>query len=369
MKVDSKPPQFDPFISDERSVVLIENNQADAMATRKARLIDVARAAGVGTATVDRVVNGRGGVSAEKERRVLEAARALRLDRTLALRPTSLLRVAVVLQSAENPFYEALRDGFRRAEQCYRHLNVSCRMFSYDVNDPAGLLRLLERASGDADAMILVGFEHSAVNLRVSEFARSRPLVTLATDLPQTGRAAYVGPDNRVAGCVAGELMGRFVGQEGGEILLISGLSAFRGHMEREMGFRSVLAQRFPGCRIAAFVESRELRREIGSVVARELERHPELRGIYNISAGNRYIAEALAAAGRASEIVFISHELTDTSRRLLREGAMDAVIDQAPREEAMEALSEILVAAGRLDEAQSYESPGFRIHLRENSY
>jgi Bacterial regulatory proteins, lacI family len=46
----------------------------------------VAKAAGVSPATVDRVLNGRG-VSAEKERRVLEWTQKLGPDRNLRLRP------------------------------------------------------------------------------------------------------------------------------------------------------------------------------------------------------------------------------------------------------------------------------------------
>jgi LacI family transcriptional regulator len=71
---------------------------------RKANAADVARAAGVSPATVDRVLNGRGGVSVEKERRVVECARRLSLDRNLSVRPTRLLRIAALIGSATNPF-------------------------------------------------------------------------------------------------------------------------------------------------------------------------------------------------------------------------------------------------------------------------
>ena len=51
----------------------------------KVSITDVARAAGVSTATVDRVLNLRGGVRPDKEERIIETARALVLDRALSL--------------------------------------------------------------------------------------------------------------------------------------------------------------------------------------------------------------------------------------------------------------------------------------------
>ena len=49
----------------------------------RVKLKDVAERAGVGIATVDRVLNERGSVSPEITRRVIEAARELRLPRDL----------------------------------------------------------------------------------------------------------------------------------------------------------------------------------------------------------------------------------------------------------------------------------------------
>ena len=83
----------------------------------KATARDVAKAAGVSLSTVDRVLNGRGGVAADKERRVLEWARKLRLDRALDQRAARTLRIAVLIQPPENPFHAAIQAAFKAANR------------------------------------------------------------------------------------------------------------------------------------------------------------------------------------------------------------------------------------------------------------
>ena len=83
-------------------------------------------------------------------------------------------------------------------------------------------------------------------------------MVTLADDVADSGRHAYVGPDDRRAGRVAGDLMGRLLRPTGGHVLMIAGLHNMAGHREREAGFRSVLGEHHQGCRISAVLESHE---------------------------------------------------------------------------------------------------------------
>ena len=83
------------------------------MNRRKSSIKDVAAAAGVSIATVDRVLNGRGGVSPDRVKRVIEWARKLRLDRALDDLPIRWLRIAILMQSPTNPFYESLKQGFQ----------------------------------------------------------------------------------------------------------------------------------------------------------------------------------------------------------------------------------------------------------------
>ncbi|MDH7809961.1 MULTISPECIES: LacI family DNA-binding transcriptional regulator [unclassified Rhizobium] len=109
------------------------------MVARKVSITDVAKAAGVSTATVDRVLNNRGGVCADKEDLVLATARALGIDRALDRTPSRALRVAVLMQPPVNPFHAALREGIDLAGRMYTALNVQFFVRHIDPRKPEAI--------------------------------------------------------------------------------------------------------------------------------------------------------------------------------------------------------------------------------------
>ena len=174
----------------------------------------------------------------------------------------------------------------------------------------------------------------------------ARRSLTLVSDIANAPRVGYVGIDNRNAGRLAGHLLGRFVPGSAGEVALFAGSLSYRGHEEREMGFRHILADEFPGLRI---VELREVRDDLErsyKEASALLAARPGLRGIYNIGAGNRGIAQALEEAGRGRRGGVHRPRADEHTRRFLLAGTMDAAIDQNPRVEAREAIDRLLRAA-----------------------
>ena len=310
---------------------------------RKTSMGDVAKAAGVSYATAERVLNGRGGVSRDKEARVLEWARKLKLDRALDEVSARWLRIAILTQKPTSPYYVALQQGFELAQKSFEAYRVMCHVNFFGDLEPKTIASMVERASKQADGVIVVAFEHPLIVDAVSRIAQRVPVVTVASDLPETGRLAYVGIDNRSAGRIAGELMGRFLGPGGGQILVIAGLRNYLGHEERDGAFRSVLRRRFPACEVVGTVESHENAESTERLTRDALRKFPGLRGIYNISVGDDGIARALKALKREHSTTLIGHELSETSRALLIEGVMDVVLDQSPFVEAVGAVEVVL--------------------------
>lgn len=335
---------------------------------RKTTIGDVARAAGVSVATADRVLNGRGGVDPAKEAQVLAWARRLRLDRNLDARPTRLLRIGVLMSEASNPFYAGLQEAVARANRLFAVNSIRCFIHHVDALAPARSAATIASAAAGHDALLVVCPEEPLIAAAVAEAASTLPVVTMVSDLPRTGRLAYVGVDNLMAGRVAGELMGKFLGEHGGEVVIVSGLQSYIGHIERETGFGAVLRERFPACRLVAVVESRERREAAGTLVLQLFRQHPRIAGIYNVSNGNREIAQALARLELGRHVTFITHELTPERRALLKEGVLDAIIDQNPELEITTAVGLIARHFGRRDTPPATGITPLTIHVRENA-
>ena len=137
---------------------------------------------------------------------------------------------------------------------------------------------------------------------------------------------------------------------------------------EREDGFASVLAARYPACRLAAVLDTLGRRDFAAEVVRDQIDRHGPVAGIYVTSTGNRAIADMLIGRGLDQSTVLVTHELTADRRALLKQGVIDAIIDQNPEHEAFTAIETLAHHFGRLEEAPTRLVTSFTLFLRENA-
>lgn len=331
-------------------------------------VIDIAREAGVSAATVDRVLNNRGGVRGRTQELVIETAR--RLGYISAVSPAALAADAVakldfVLPIGTNTFMKMLHHQLET--QGALRSDVDVRMHSIEGFNPDTLARTLQELRGETRGVGVIAFDHPTVREAIRGLAASgAKVVTLATDILHVPRVAYVGIDNRQAGRLAGHLVGRFLGtSEPKKVAMFAGSLSYRGHEEREMGFRHILAEEFPNLTVVELREMRDDREKAYTEAAALLDRYDDLAGIYNIGAGNQGIARALQERAREHAVVFIGHEATEGTKQLLLNGTMDAVIDQNPRVEAREALNILSQAVKGLP--YDYHPPRLQVIFKEN--
>ncbi len=347
----------------------------------KPTLHSIAHESGTSLATVDRVLNERPGVSSRTRARVLAAARAcgyLSGSDLTTLRPVRLL---FLLPQGTNAFIADLRAQV--LEQAPLMPGVIAEVELTDGFAPARLSeRLLDlrRRGGRStwDGIALVALDHPMVREAVRAVLSSGvPVMTIASDLGGPGadpdiantetvpHHGYVGIDNEKAGRLAGYLLGRFLGAGKHEVAFFAGSREYRGHQERELGFRRIIADEFKSLVIVDRREVRDDRTLAETEMTDVIGRHPRLSGLYNAGGATSGIARALVRAGRAPRTVVVAHDLTEGNRALLQDGTLDAVIDQNARVEVRETLTALTAIARK--EVSRMIPPRIQIILREN--
>jgi LacI family transcriptional regulator len=337
----------------------------------KVTIEDIARQAGVSTATVDRVLNDRKGVRLETAHLVREVASRLNYrpdPMAQALSRRENLSFDFLLPAGPNTFLNAMVQHVEEASRAFSKFKVAVRTHRVEGFNPALLSNMVQDVALRSDGIALVALDHPLVREAVGEVMdRGTPVVALVSDLMHTKRIGYVGVDNRMAGRTAGYLLGRFMQQPEGNVALIAGSLSYRGHEEREMGFRNVLQEQFEGLKVALLLEGFDDPEKNYEQACDALRQYPDLKGIYNIGGGARGIGRALVEADKAKQVVFVGHELTPYSRKLLLDGVMDAVINQSGRQEIFGAVQMLLNHHTRQEINSGVEMPKVEIFVREN--
>lgn len=205
-----------------------------------AKLIDVARLAGVCNATVSRALSRPASVSAATQKRVVAAAlqlgyvpdgaaRALRAQRTLT--------VGAILPTLDNLLYAKATHALQKAlDESGYMLLLACHDFDL-ANEVKVTRSLIERG---VDGVVLIGAEHADELFALLADCGIPYVLTWALDA--SGRHPCVGFDNRIAATrVANYLVD--IGHR--EIAMISGVTAGNDRArERLAGVREALAAR-----------------------------------------------------------------------------------------------------------------------------
>ncbi len=307
---------------------------------KRVTLADVARQAGVGTATVDRVINDRGNVSEEVSRRVLTAARKLGLNRKLPASHRRLVRIDVILARPDLPLIGRLGFEFRRLASSLDRF-ISIHRTVLEDERPETLARALASTRGDAVVSYMP--DHPLIHSAVQELRRRGiPVVTVISDVPGSARIGYAGTNHYRAGRSAAYFVTRMTRGPGPVAILCNKLS-FQSHAERIRGFSEYLQEFSLGWHVSEIIEGQDDRDRSELALCESFKKKPDIMAVYNAGAANIAVARAIRADLLSHRPVFVGHELTHNTAALLREGLMSLAIDQSPELQVRVAVNLIL--------------------------
>jgi LacI family transcriptional regulator len=295
--------------------------------THRFPLKEVARQAGLSTATVDRAINNRAHVSPQTKARVVAAISELEgQEMQLAARGRRMFFDFVIEAPARFS-----REVKHAAGQVLPGVGVAVcrpRFLMQEIMSEAEVVTALNRiAKRGSQGVCLKARDLPAVRAAVDQLiAAGIPVVTLVTDLRETGRIAYVGLDNQSAGRTAAYLIAKTVGNVSGTVLTSRSNDRFLGEEERETAFMETLHRLCPQLRCVDVSGGSGVHFETSRLMHRVVENLDHLRAVYSMGGGNRTILDILQQNGLQPDI-FVAHDLDTDNRALIGEGRISFVL------------------------------------------
>lgn len=307
----------------------------------RARIVDIAKRAGVSIGTVDRVLHNRGEVAKETRERVMRVLQELNyqpdiLARTLVTK--KLWRFAALIPGSYGRvhFWDEPLEGMKKALSEIAHFGVTLEEYLFDVFDIASFeSKAAEVLRSSPDGIILAPFftRHAIRFVRQCRDLKI-PVILINAAIPLKYPLAFIGQDSRQSGRVAAQLFDLMLPEDACiGIVNIAGQIEEQMHIaEREKGFRAYFDADSGFSKKAA--ESLLIRSTELAVISYNLHQflsmHPEISGLF---VTNSHVGKVAATMQNCKIPVALlgGYDLTPENRRMLEQGKITFLLGQKP--------------------------------------
>ena len=297
---------------------------------------DLAKAAGVSLATVDRVLNDRPNVSKKAAERVHEAIERIGFVRNISavnLARNTTYRFRFVLPDSGDQYLREIMKEVEAANTALHSEMVNADVVQIAIEDPHGVANYL--ASLDetkVDGVAIFAPESPQVRDAIGRLIeRNIKVVRLLAGKEQGDGIEFVGINNYAAGATAARIVGRFVHQSQGSVMVISETMRAQDSIERRLGFDDVINADFPHLRVLPSLETHADIERTRRIVSRTLTYNSDIVALYVMSSEARPPLICVSEFIDLTSLVVVAHEHTPYCIGALQSGEIDAVIAQNP--------------------------------------
>ena len=337
-----------------------------------ATIKEIAALAGVSRGTVDRVLNHRGSVNPATAERIEKIARELDYKPNVAglvlAAQKKKLKLGVILFSPENPFYLDVFEGVSSKAEELAGYNCTVIVKQIASSVEAQLNAIEELVAEEINGIALAPYNDSRIRDKINLLSEQGiPVVTLNSDIENTRRIAYVGSHYTKSGSTAAGLL-RLMTHGEVHVGIITGSSNILCHTERIAGFTESLKPFSDTIHIAKIVEVHDDEFESYEKTTALLKKHPEINALYFVAGGVYGGCRSVKALGLQNKMRIVAYDMVPTTKELLRQGIISAVICQQPKLQGSKPLALLFtyLTTGELpDREQHYVAVDIRI--REN--
>lgn len=319
---------------------------------KRPTVVDLAEAAGVSVATIDRVLNGRKPVRHQTAQQVLDAAVRIGFyaEETIRARVENskpVCTIGMLLQYPNSAFYQQLAHELRSAAAAFKPSKIKIELdFAEDLT-PEHTAKKIEALAKRSNVLGVVSSRHPAISAAIEQ-ARERGVPTFGfiSELSAQCSVGYIGVDNWKVGRTAAWAFANIC-KKPGKIAIIVGNHRFRGQELSEIGFRSYFRDHPSGFEILEPLSTWGDNDKAEEVARRVLNETPELAGLYVAGGGISGALRALNSSDHSNELVTVGYQLSDETRKALEDGTINIVISYPLKHLAREAMIAMTGAVG----------------------
>ncbi|MEZ3498570.1 LacI family DNA-binding transcriptional regulator [Pantoea sp. KPR_PJ] len=298
---------------------------------KKISMSDIAREAGVGVATVDRVLNGRAPVRAETRQKVLKTAEQLGYRAALLQAISSettpnpvTARTGFILLAKDHSFYASFAEQLTHAAR--QSLQVEPEFVWLDIDDTEGMVASLYALAERVDILGVVTLDHPLIRHTIQKITATGVRVyALFSDLSPCGHSGYIGLDNQKAGRTAGWFAGRLL-EKNAVIAILLGDHRFTCQESCEISFRSALRENRSGFIVLEPLKTHESQQGGYAATRQLLSQHENLAMIYAPCGGIEGVIQALKESGRNTIKLLCHGPIADGDLSLI-EGRIEVML------------------------------------------
>lgn len=333
---------------------------------------DLAEAAGVSLATVDRVLNDRPNVSKKARTRVVDAIDRIGFVRNFAavsLARGRQYRYQFVLPNAGDQYMNEILVRIDQANKSLRGDAVRIDIVRIDTSDPHILANYLTSIeSEDVSGLAIMTPETPPVRdaiLRLQE--RGGHVVEFLSGKKENVDLDFVGIDNFAAGATAARLLGRFHQQRPGKIMIISETMQGLDSIQRRYGFDNIINAEFHHLKCLPTLETYNDAKRARTIIENQFRTNPSITGIYCMSSEARMPIEVADSIQDLESLTVVVHERTPFTEQALRSGKIDAAIGQNPGHAVRSAIRMLRALSEERDGLKEQDKIRIEILLADN--
>jgi ribose transport system substrate-binding protein len=251
-------------------------------------------------------------------------------------------RVALVMKSLANEFFQTMQDGAMANQKAHAANYTLITNGIKDETDTAAQIKIVQQMLVEhVDAIVIAPADSKAL-VPVLADAAAKGVIVVNIDNKLDDAALkekdlvvpFVGPDNRKGAKLVGDYLGKQL-KAGDKVGILEGVSTTFNAQQRTAGFQD--AMKAVGANVVGVQSGQWEMDKANAVAAAMLREHPDLRALL---AGNDNMAlgavAAIKSAGKTGKVLVVGYDHISALKPMLADGRVLATVDQYGAKQAV---------------------------------